>query len=718
MKARKKLLALTVSATLGITSLALGVHCLLPQDLSTVKAEDAAFTVTNLEDLVDAGSDVKLTSVWSFASNYTNSGYAMYTGSNDTKLNQLNIPKTAYEWAMYTETSDETHVASYKTDKTETVKLSANDYAGNYSVYANVTSQTSVDYTGLNLYNEDIGRNTVVSFNINYTGRKYVFVPRSEDNYGTYASKAGYDIRFNHNKQYLYQISNGTTASYKRQVKWADYVTTYNTKFGTTYTGIDDFVSDGDILNVTYGAYDTDTTTYIYFRLYNVTKDLFIVEENYNTNALDNVTTGTTMRILVYAKDDAAYTNRKSVTIAGVNEPLLQNGYDTSVATGDYTEGDALSTVTLPTGYTWKDGAQTLLAGANEYDAVYAYKYYGNKTQECKVSVTAKALPNNTVTIKDVNGDTIAQSSVKEGENYTFTALENREKTFVAYKANDGAYYNVDDVITPESNVEYTLVEVDFALNEKVSVRMHETAEYYGGLRYTAQMTATDYNALDLEKVSIHTMIIPSDLIDGELDVNEKNAETKVATISDLAENKVAMFALTNIRHFNYDRQYSGMAYLQIAYADGDIAYVKTNVMSVSAYDLALESYGENARAILETSVALYSSANLSVLERYINGVVDLTYSVADGEITSVDFAENGLDLDKGYTLENWQAEENTVTVTLNIANSVLETLLVDGESVAPVVIRRDNGAYTAVNATHAYDAGTNVLTLTFTVNA
>ena len=176
--------------------------------------------------------------------------------------------------------------------------------------------------------------------------------------------------------------------------------------------------------------------------------------------------------------------------------------------------------------------------------------------------------------------------------------------------------------------------------------------------------------------------------------------------------------------HENYDRKFTGAAYLEVTYADGQTDYVMTDTKSVSAYDLAVDAYAANETKIAETSAPLYSDDNVAMLKQYINGVVDISY-VENGDTLTIALADNGLELPQGYTLDSEETEvtENgeayTVSVTLNVEGSVLETLLVDGESQAPVIVRNDNAeTYTSVAVTREYDAAAHTLKLTFDVNA
>ena len=208
MKARKRLLALVTSATLGVASLALGVHCLLPQDLSTAKAEEeTAFTVTNLENLVNEGTHIK------FVSGYSGLK-TLYDGSSDANLNTLNTysKDTTLQWALFNDTTEYNHTVNYPTGQSWTGNINANDYAGNYSLFVNDTDGSNMQFTFFDIVNG--AADTVVSFNMTYTARQYVFLTRTDDTYNKYST--GYGIKFHWKTTDYLQIGPVTSDIVKR----------------------------------------------------------------------------------------------------------------------------------------------------------------------------------------------------------------------------------------------------------------------------------------------------------------------------------------------------------------------------------------------------------------------------------------------------------------------------------------------------------------------
>lgn len=771
MKARKKLLALALSAVTGVSAFGLALHLTTP---NTVSADTLPYTVTNLEDLVDSDKDIRwvyvnqaLTTVYQGSSTAYNkttvNGGVTTLGTND-----------EYQVAIYDRKSAEGDVANVQyidyaqaTQGPTQMNVNANKYDGNYSFFAN-RSNGDLQEGGVLLPNVN-DKDAVISFNMNYTDRRYDFYSRwvksttnsyyvnpKNSDVGSY-----YGITFNFSNTSFIAfrktvanvatdkaILNASAARRSKSYVWQTY--NIGKDDADKVDSLDDLLVKGDDINVTYGTYDASGTTYTYFRLYNLTKNLLIFEETVDVGLDETVYEGENktypdgsdcmMKIDFQNRstwDNANY-DRTPVTIAGVTEPLLQNGRDTTLE-GEYTEGTALSTIDLPDKYEWTNGKQLLEAGTHEYEAVYKYApdyygtdyyYYGVEKKTCKVTVTANAMPGYTLTLQDMDGKAIGDPiSVSYNGSYTFEKLDDREKAFVAYEVN-GALYNVGDTFNPTESCVVTLLEADFKMNDKVSVRLLNNENGYGGLRYTAQMPKAEWDKISsYQGVTLTTMIIPTDLIVDGLDANEDGALTKVGnevTIADMTENnvdyKIAMFAITDILHQNYDRKFTGAAYLTVTYADEEVAYVMTkDVKNVSAYDLAVEASKANAAAVDNTSVGLYGNDNVIALEQYINGVVDISYTVAEGGALTVALANNSC----GYTLTNQTVNATegvyNVSVTLNIAGSILETLLVDDgtTSNAPVIVRAGTAeTYTSVAVTRAYTASTNELVLTFVINA
>lgn len=743
MKAKKKLLAIALSAVTGVSAFGLALHLTSP---NTVSADALPYTITNLEDLVDSGSDIRWT--------YNTSGLEhLYSGREaDANIINKGIQGSNPTYAIFDEAYDETnslHKAASITyfkkgaaaaTTEQNVVINANDYDDNYSFFANEETKIAGLIDGGILLTNVNDKNAVISFNTNYTNRRYDFYSRFvKSATNTYyadpdstTNGSYYGIQFNTvdtaflafrntvgNVWTTNPIKSGSAKTYTKTQVLAEA----NTLNNTAYTKFAQVLEKDDIINVTYGTYDGENgNAWTYFRLYNVTKELLVFEEAVDLGAPDAIVyegdnktypdgSPCMMKIgFQYRGDrDNANYDRTPVTIAGVEEPLLANGYDYTVEEGTYTEGNALSSVNnLPAGYEWVDATQTLQADTHEYDAMYTTEYYGQTyTKDCKITVTAEALPSYTLTLKDMNGDTIGTRSVSQGESYTFEpyAAVGGTKTFVAYKV--GEYlYKEGETVTPTENSEATLWEADFSIANEGSVRLIDDGTNYGGIRWTMNIDAAAYDVIK-NKVSISTMIIPTDLIEGDLEYNEAEAEVKALDAAVLA-NGTADFAITNIRHFNYNRPYSGTAFMKVEYTKG-ADYVYAEAKSFSVYELACNALANYTATLNNSNDAdrLYSDKGVAMLEKYIRGVIDLTVTDNDTELTVAGSLENGVLGDLGYTVTNATAtkvngSKTTVTISITVdPNSALASLVQAGVAV-PVIVRMSDtlDTYKAVEAT------------------
>lgn len=734
---RKKIVATAILATIGVTATGLGLYT---SSISSVQAEGGSSAVyVNIEDIVNEGTDI-----------YAVSGYSalgvIHNGNANTtaKLNQVNKSSSNanLEYAIYnrasqaTDTHDFTYYATKGTVATSVtgVNVNANAYDGNYSYWMNDASGKVGANGGMYIPNAT-DKNTILSFKTNWTGDYIWLVARRCSATGAQYINDGsyYNFMLNFSTSWFinakYKNSTGVgTLSPTNAVK------EFNSANGTSYSSFDQILSKGDIVNISYGVYDTADKSVMYIKIYNDTKDWLVTEKSFETtlDTTDYTTNGSKMYIATKMRDDWKNDinyDRSPNTIAGVTEPLICDGYDYTVE-GTYQEGDAVSSITLPTGYAWKDSSATLTEGVNELTATYTYAYYNDTyTKDCTVTVTATESAKYTISVKDSAGLEVFNDSVKQGEQYNFVAAENRDKKFIGY-VYDNALYNVGDSITPTQDVEVTLLETSFALQEKVSVRMVDNENGYGGIRYKAEIPTAEWNAIK-DSVELYSLVIPTDLINGELEYNEANAQVKEITETDfVTEDGVycGAFSLTDIRHYNYNREYTGMAYLAVTYADGDVAYVQTEGRSASVYALAVEAYAAHEQQKALDSVGLYSTSNVEMLKRYINAVIDVKYTVTSGTATvEIATQENGLLLEKGYSLNaesetSFTETEGKYVVILKIdvnTDSALVSLLSEGNINAPVIARSTANceAYEAVKVlSRVYADG--VLTISFEIPA
>ena len=195
MKAKKKLLALAMSALTGVVTFGLALHLRVP---STVSAEDATATVvppaaTNLEDLVNINPETSKSADIRWVYNVTGMNTLYYGRTSDDFVNagiqQVTEGDDSLTYAMFDEAYDEDnakHKANYTyfkkgaseaTSETGAV-INANKYDGNYSFFANATAAASTLQAGGILLPNVNDKDQIISFNMNYTDRRHEFYSR------------------------------------------------------------------------------------------------------------------------------------------------------------------------------------------------------------------------------------------------------------------------------------------------------------------------------------------------------------------------------------------------------------------------------------------------------------------------------------------------------------------------------------------------------------
>ena len=660
-----------------------------------------------------------------------------------------------------------------KTTKTQTnLNVNGNVIDGNFSYYANAyttaepTTATPLPYQWLRIQSME-DKDAILSLNINWTGRttyfcsrtigdnnKYIYDTGSGSRIGKYYFELGHnDNRFvslrTINSANL-QVGVGLKAIPKNDLvaafiaRYPDVLTaeetaSYNKNNALQY--FDRMLSLNDVLTVTYGAYDGDTdgdgrddATFVYAKLYNATKEKLILEETTVQTTLDDTdyTNNTPrMAIAIHPNQTGTQTtayDRTPVWIGGVNEPLLAPNKDTTMTAK---RGTKLSDLQLPEGYSLAsgvDGNQAIAIGENQIAAVCAFEklglknadgnvatsYFGTTSVPCTITVTGEQPDPCTITIKDVNGNTVATDTASIGEEYTIPAMTGRGKTFVAYKVGE-TLMDVGDTFVPEtSTLEVTLLETDFVLSENASVRMAQTEKGYGGIRWTSQMSTTDFESVK-DAVLWTATVAPTDA--------PEDAVTKTFETADFVadgDNTIGYCTITNIQRHNYNRSFTATVKLTVTYADGDTKDVVIETQTACVYDLAVEAYGNHLRQLTIDSVGLYNSKNIAILQQYINGVLDLQY---DGAVVSVSEAD-GLNMAKAYVLVNENGEsidnvtateqDGTYTATLRFK---MNGAAPSAEDNVPVILRSGASvSWTAVSKdgmTRSYDVTTDILTVT-----
>ncbi|MBQ8320501.1 MAG: hypothetical protein IJX81_06435 [Clostridia bacterium] len=289
-----------------------------------------------------------------------------------------------------------------------------------------------------------------------------------------------------------------------------------------------------------------------------------------------------------------------------------------------------------------------------------------------KASLTAALAEKSTVTVKDADGSEITTASVTTGESYTLPACANAN--FIGWTVN-GGLYKAGASVTIDGDTTVTATYLDLSMIAGASIRIASTTDYHGGLRFHVKVNAAQLAALN---VKLYGFVLPTDMIDGDLDISEGTNATELTNFKAYEEDEaysVYYITLTNVLYSNYNREFSAMAYATITYADGTTANFATAYNeednSRSCYEVAVLAYNDTAK------YATYSSTQKGILKEYIDCTVNLVY--VDAVTYTVATSEDGLSAAyvRGYSVMTSYDSDNerlVFKVTINVPTRLIST--------------------------------------------
>ena len=247
-------------------------------------------------------------------------------------------------------------------------------------------------------------------------------------------------------------------------------------------------------------------------------------------------------------------------------------------------------------------------------------------------------LSTGSVTVKSEAGETISSTEVNE----TYTLPTSQTTGFIGYEVG-GKLYAAGDVITVNSDVVATEVTLDFAMTAGARVRAKEGDGHYGGLRFETTGSAAKMETW-ADEIALYGVVIPTDAIDGEFDINEAGSKKVALTNFKAGEKNTYYITLTDVYYYNYNRAFSARAYAEVTYADGD------KVQFATAY-----TEKDNSRSVYEVAKAAladtgygYTTEQIDFIKKYVNYVVDLTVDgngnlvLLDNATTTYEVAKSG----------------------------------------------------------------------------
>ncbi len=692
-------------------------------------APTASNIITNVEDMVDAYSDITL---------FHNCSGSLIQASN-------------FEWNTSDCVAWNNRQGAIYDRKTES-EYNKIDYDGNVALYTRSYWKGTQDTTGPISAGIRFMKQTEYAQKMNEETESSLY-----DGYGVISFRTTYANNYDLSLGMMH--CNGESALYAANANVGYFIgitvngeiivnkytaetnPTVITTAGTEFTSKPEA---GDKLVVTYGVYPTkadedgdgkfdENTIYLKVEKYDdATGKLTTLNESYHVDTdADTLKKGSEHTTLAgnyfsvargmgsgsLAAEPDAY-----LLVSGIEEPLMTDKYNLTETDYEVNEDETLPA--LPENYAWVD--TTAVYGTSEYAANYSFDYYGTKISvPVTVAVNVIALPR--VTLKLMNGTTeLYNNSVKAGDTVNFGELTlNNVDTIIGWRLGDETnLLRPDTVFTATAEmgdtVVYNVVDIDMKQYEKASIRTTVDDKGNGGLRFIAMFNTADWAANADYIVNAYGVIVPADDATYYTDANgftaaayAKGAENDslkgmtALTAADLDLTDADGYSLytvvmTSVKYQNYNRTFASMTYITVKYADGSTATFETNVAKRSVYEIALKAKAAHQAA----GNTLYSTAQMEVIDGYIANVVDVEYDDTQDTFTVVDRETHSVA--RTYALVNGSVEGNVVTLTLTVAaDSLLAT-----SAKAPVFITA-NGETRRFAATVSYADGTATLTVT-----
>ena len=533
MKRKKLLVVAILGLMLSLTGAAFSLT-----EVATADTAPKPYTVVKVEDAADTLSDIP----WHVK------------GTNVTATNTiLNDSGTGYNYALYTEAATDANK-----DK------NPNTYDGNLGLYCS---------GGLiNGFTMDRGWNDLINFKMNYIAGDTTWFFARKSSFNSYDWVSTYE-------GYSFRISTYKVCSIIKQTQGDD-----NVKVSLA-SSVGSFV-DGEILDITYGVYDVENNpnydynndgtadgngTYAYFKIVGQKGNIELhVKDEDPTPVYRKTDSEKNYMQIVTGMSTAWY--KGPISIQGVEQPILNDVYDYNVE-GTYI-GTSVSGIELPSGYEIKAG-QTLIEGRNELQATYTLAEYLGKTNvsiDCKVIVEAEVPVTYTVRQLKADGTEIDSEEVVAGEEYALPKVKASDgKKFVGWSVAD-KLYQVGDIITINADIEISVVEVSFSQVDGASIRMTTDDKGMGGIRFKAMLTDTE----DIkDKYVWKGFIMPKNLVTGLDDTTIDRAirNNVLMTVQDLSKNNVC-FTISSLAQKSFETEFVCVSYLEITYADGDVATI------------------------------------------------------------------------------------------------------------------------------------------------
>lgn len=557
---RKKLLVVAIFALmLSLTGVAFTFT-----EVANADTVSNPYTIVKIEDAADTLADIP----WLVRDKIT------------TSTNEI-LTYNTIDYALYTKAATDANK-----DK------NPNNYDGNLGMYCSKAI--------INGFTMDRGWNDLVNFKMNYIEGDTTFLFARKSSFKASDWMSNYE-------GYSFRISTYKVCSIIKQTQGDDKVKV------SLASSVGSFV-DGEILDITYGVYDVENNhnydynndgtadgngTYAYFKIVGQKGNIELhVKDEDPTPVYRKTDSEKNFMQITPVMSTTCY--KGPISIQGVDQPILNDVYDYAV-NGTFI-GTSVSDIELPSGYEIKAG-QTLVEGRNELQATYTLAEYLGKTNvsiDCKVIVEAEVPVTYTVKQLRADGTEINSTQVIEGAEYELPeATASNGKKFVGWNVAD-ELYQVGDKITIVADIEISVVEVSFSQIDGASIRMTTDDKGDGGIRFKAKLSDTE----DITgKYEWKGFIMPKNLVSGLDDATIDRAikNDALMTVKDLSKENV-YFTISTLKQTSFDTEFVCVSYLEITYADGDVA-------TIFAWD-SLDEALNNAMSAKNIALALLSDVS------------------------------------------------------------------------------------------------------------
>lgn len=510
--------------------------------------------------------------------------------------------------------------------------ISYSEYSGNYTVTTASTVATGNEHGVVFRYSADYS-NSIASFRTKYLGGDIFLTGMSFYNEALRANGRG-GFYFTISKD-GYSLSAAATTN----AEYGDIILA-KTPYDNSVV-----LSDNDNLIVTYGC---DKKAYIDGDKSSIDQqcicDYYLKVEKVNAD-------GTTITLVDHMDENKIVSNvlltvkykntsiantvvcevRTPLIFGGVNRPIAMENVDLSITTDIVGLEDELVTTKsseLPSGYSFRTPTDKFVYGKVSYTG--SADYY-NVKRNITINIASVTPTRRSITFVD---NVLPGVKVAKDGTYTFeqaTGIMN--KVFIGWLDGEGNLYGVGDSIAyadiPESGLNVKRVDIGFSLEVGAAVRYAVDEDNKGGIRFIVDINAADLDTYDAYINGFKSAIVPTDMLSGDISSHIKALDINAGLIEEKDGVKRVSFALTDILYSNFNREFSGLAYISVTTVGGE-KLIATNYNeednSRSIYEVALKLLDDHYIELNDGDEidGTRTAKELEVLGNYVKQTVDI----------------------------------------------------------------------------------------------